>query len=128
MKLLWLRWLGVIPASIFAFVLSTQVLRLIYPIGPAVSREILAGTLIWNALFPFMSYVTLTLVGMRVAPSHQRLVGILLSLLGLGLVAFQMTGLLVDYGYSPWHSVFFGAAIAGMIVGSFQGVSLSKSH
>lgn len=128
MKLLWLRWLGVLPVAIVAFVLSIQAMRLLHHIGPAVSRKTLAGLLIWNILFPLISYVMLTVVGVRVAPSHHRLVGVLLFVMTIGLAAFQMTGLLIDYGYSPWHWVFFGSALVGSMVGAFLGVAFSRSR
>lgn len=119
MTYFWIRWLGVFPAALIAFLLSIQMLRLIHNLGSSVSTDTLTGSIIWNVLVPIISYATFTFVGMRVAPSRKRLVGILLFITSVALAAFQITGLLIERGYSYWNLVFFGSGAFGSMLGAF---------
>ncbi len=113
----WIRWLGMLPASFLGFLVAIQLLRLIHYFGPGVEVATILGSLIWYVLFPAISHATFTFVGAVVAPIGSWLIGGALIVLSFLIASFQMTGLLIDRGYSPWNLVFVGSALAGAIAG-----------
>ena len=95
-------------------------LRLIHYFGPNVEAATILGSLIWYVLFPAISHAAFTFVGAVVAPIRSWLIGGALIVLSFLIASFQMTGLLIDRGYSLWNLVFVGSALAGAIAGVFS--------
>lgn len=116
----WIRWLGILPASFLAFLVAIQLLRLIHYFGPGVEVATILGSLIWYVLFPAISHATFTFVGVVVAPIRSWLIGGALIALSFLIASFQMTGLLIDRGYSSCSLVFVGSALAGAVAGVFS--------